>query len=205
MPGCHSDVLFDFPPKTNGWNLKITPLKKKIIFQTFILGFKMLVFGAVILPPWHFYHLGTFRGSLLHSKGWRQSLLYLRGASCRRAIGTADERTHLSSFCQEKPGWDGEDQDGCNFSFPKWWFPLGVFPVFPSRGSGLMFTGLGWRLTLGSVCLIVMSIHSWAAWMTIFVPRSLNDEVKWSPQGEGGEHQPESGLDEIRLIYIFFV
>ena len=92
---CHSDVLFDlwyYTPRKLTWNLKVTPLKRNIIFQTFILGSKcinMLVFGGVILPPWHCNHC-------------------LRGASCRRAIGTADERTHLSSFCQEEPGWDGE-------------------------------------------------------------------------------------------------
>ena len=93
---CHSDVLFDlwyYTPRKLTWNLKVTPLKRNIIFQTFILGSKcinLLVFGGVILPPWHFCN---------HC---------LRGASCRRAIGTADERTHLSSFCQEEPGWDGE-------------------------------------------------------------------------------------------------
>ena len=36
------------------WNLKITCLKRKIIFQTFIFGFKMLIFRGVWLinqPP----------------------------------------------------------------------------------------------------------------------------------------------------------
>lgn len=66
------------------------PSKRNIIFHSFIFGLKILVFLGVILPPWHFCN---------HC---------LWGASCRRAIGAADERTHLSSFCQEEPGWDGE-------------------------------------------------------------------------------------------------
>ena len=36
--------------------------------------------------------------------------------------------------------------------------------------------------------------------MTMFFP-VLNDEVKWSQQGEGGEHQPDSGLDEVDMIH----
>ena len=38
------------PPETNGWNLKIIPLKRKIIFQTSIFGFQPLVFGSVMIP-----------------------------------------------------------------------------------------------------------------------------------------------------------
>ena len=40
---CPSHVL----PRKPRWNLKITPLKRKLIFQTSILGFQLLVFGSV--------------------------------------------------------------------------------------------------------------------------------------------------------------
>ena len=35
------------PPKMNEWNLKITQLKRKFIFQTFIFGFKSFIFPGV--------------------------------------------------------------------------------------------------------------------------------------------------------------
>ena len=47
VTSCFGCIINSTPPKTNMVHLKITSLKKKIIFQTFILGFKMLVFGDV--------------------------------------------------------------------------------------------------------------------------------------------------------------
>ena len=40
------------PLKMNGWNLKITQLKKENIFQTSLLGLKMLIFQGVIMLTW---------------------------------------------------------------------------------------------------------------------------------------------------------
>ena len=42
--------FFGVLPRKLTWNLKITCLKRKLIFQTFILGFKMLVFLGVRVP-----------------------------------------------------------------------------------------------------------------------------------------------------------
>ena len=41
--------IYEHTPRKLTWNLKITPLKGKIIFRTSILGFKMWVFGGICL------------------------------------------------------------------------------------------------------------------------------------------------------------
>ena len=40
-------ILWNYTPKMNGWNLRIHPWKRKIIFQTITASGAMLIFGAV--------------------------------------------------------------------------------------------------------------------------------------------------------------
>ncbi len=56
------------PPKTNGWNLKITHLKRKIIFQTSIFRFHVSFWGCKASP----YMNRSFFGNPHHSPGSRE-------------------------------------------------------------------------------------------------------------------------------------
>ena len=55
--------LISTPPKTNGWNLKITCLKRKIIFQTLLLG-SMLIFRGVSIDDVKEVQQSSYRSDL---------------------------------------------------------------------------------------------------------------------------------------------